>query len=415
MAKSAKSAVAKPIAKSGKGSKESTEMTTIQKAEKSAEFLQDSDDSEDIDMVNAAPRMGESSSDDSEDSEDSAEEEAAVGAQQAQKKTSGSYAPYAPPQGMTKFDLASVKTTVASSPFEWNALAAKPGVELWAIRVPRNFKPSRFADFQPSQDAESSKRGIFGTVQTSKSTYQLRLASTQTSNPKDIAALPNMERDPAARPTLADSLLLPSSTSAKMDVDGIGKGPREQGDSNTGHEAAVKEELGVGKVVAVGGEEMEGLRLVVPDIRRNAMFTAPQKISRHLILAPVAPQDQAAASSDPAFPTFTSESTAPSVPSKRPQPLEKLKYRNLPFGAANTSTMTIIDRVDPQREYNVAQVKRKADEMDVDEVATVAKPIKSSAPSEKKEKKKSRKSEAGADVKEKKLERKEKKSRKSVA
>lgn len=173
---------------------------------------------------------------------------------------------------MTKFDLATVKTTVASSPFEWNALAAKPGVELWAIRVPRNFKTSRLADFQPSSDAESSKRGIFGTVQTSKSTYQLRLASTQTSNPKDTAAIPNTEQDPAARPTLADSLLLPGSTSAKMDVDGIGKGPREQGDSNTGHEAAVKEELGVGKVVAVGGEEMEGLRLVVPDVRRNAMF-----------------------------------------------------------------------------------------------------------------------------------------------
>lgn len=173
---------------------------------------------------------------------------------------------------MTKFDISSVKTTVAASPFEWNALAAKPGVELWAIRVPRNFKPARLADFQPSKDGESSKRGIFGTVQTSKSTYQLRLASTQTSNPADAAAIPNTEQDPAARPTLADSLLLPSSTSAKMDVDGIGKGPREQGDTNTGHEAAVKEELGVGKVVAVGGEEMEGLRLVVPDVRRNAMF-----------------------------------------------------------------------------------------------------------------------------------------------
>jgi hypothetical protein len=181
---------------------------------------------------------------------------------------------------MTKFDISSVKTEVASSPFEWNALAAKPGVELWAIRVPRNFKPSRLADFQPSKDGESSKRGIFGTVQTSKSTYQLRLASTQTSVPADAAAIPNTEQDPAARPTLADSLLLPSSTSAKVDA-GIGKGPREQGDTNTGHEAAVKEELGVGKVVAVGGEEMEGLQLVVPDVRRNAMFMGEWFVFRY--------------------------------------------------------------------------------------------------------------------------------------
>lgn len=129
----------------------------------------------------------------------------------------------------------------------------------------------------------------------------------------------------------------------------------------------------------------------------------------------MAPQDQAAANSDPAFPTFTSKVTAASPPAKRPQPLEKLKYRNLPFGATNTSTMTIVDRVDPQREYTVAQVKRKADEMEVDEVAPAAKSVKSTAAPEKKEKKKSRKSEAAAEVKEKKSERKEKKSRKSVA
>lgn len=173
---------------------------------------------------------------------------------------------------MSQFDLSTVKTTVASSPFEWNALAAKPGVELWAIRVPRNFKPARLADFQPTQDSESSSRGILGTVQTSKTTYQLRLASTQTSIAAQSSDIPNTEQDPAARPALADSLALPDSTASGMDVDGIGKGPREQGGSNTSKEAAVKEELGVGKVVAVGGEEMEGLRLVVPDIRRNGLY-----------------------------------------------------------------------------------------------------------------------------------------------
>jgi hypothetical protein len=129
----------------------------------------------------------------------------------------------------------------------------------------------------------------------------------------------------------------------------------------------------------------------------------------------MAPQDQTSSNSDPAFPTFESAPTAPAVRAKRPQPLEKLKYRNLPFGATNTSTMTIIDRVDPQREFTVAQVKRKVDEMEVDEVAPASAPAKSTLPSEKKEKKKSRKSEAAGEVKEKKSERKEKKSRKSVA
>lgn len=183
------------------------------------------------------------------------------------------HSPYVPPQGMVPFDMSTVKTTIAASPFEWNALAAKPGVELWAIRVPRNFKAARLADFTPTQDAESSSRGIMGTIQTSKTTYQLRVASTETSNASQSSHLPsNTEQEPAARPTLADSLLLPNSLATDMDVDGIGKGMREPGDSNTSKEAAVKEELGVGKVVAVGGEEMEGLRLVVPDVRRNALY-----------------------------------------------------------------------------------------------------------------------------------------------
>jgi hypothetical protein len=174
---------------------------------------------------------------------------------------------------MVPFDISTVKTTIAASPFEWNALAAKPGVELWAIRVPRNFKAARLAELTPTQDAESSSRGIMGTIQTSKQTYQLRVASTETSNASQSSHLPsNTEQEPAARPTLADSLLLPNSLATDMDVDGIGKGMREPGDSNTSKEAAVKEELGVGKVVAVGGEEMEGLRLVVPDVRRNALY-----------------------------------------------------------------------------------------------------------------------------------------------
>jgi len=170
---------------------------------------------------------------------------------------------------MTEVDWSSVRATVAASPFEWNALAAKPGVELWAMRVPRNFKPEHLAQLQPTSD---SSTGVLGTVKTSKMSYQLRVASTHTSRPNDGAHIPNIEQHPAAQPSLADSMLLPNEMSSKMDVDGIGKGPREQGDSNTSKEAAVKEELGVADLTVVGGEEMEGLRLVVPDVKRNGLY-----------------------------------------------------------------------------------------------------------------------------------------------
>ncbi|KAI5455228.1 hypothetical protein NCC49_000044 [Naganishia albida] len=395
--------------------KESSEATS-KRTEKSAATVQDSDDSEDIDQVNPnRPQESVDSSDDSDsDSSDDSEGDAVGPVKTAQKKGE-KYAPYAPPQGMTPFALSTVKTTIASSPFEWNALAAKPGVELWAIRVPRNFKPARLADFTPAADAESSSRGIMGTVQTSKTTYQLRVATTETSSATQASVLPsNTEQDPASMPTLADSLLLPNSLTTDMDVDGIGKGIRQPGDSNTSHEAAVKEELGVGKVVAVGGEEMEGLRLVVPDVRRNALFTAPKKITKHLILAPLAPQAQSTDHAEPTLPSSIPSTNADGTAlTKRAQPLEKLKYRNLPFGATDKTTKPIVDRVDPQREHSVAQVKRKADAMDVDEepmgvdAVVLAK--------EKKEKKKSRKSEVAGQDKEKKSERKEKKSRKSVA
>lgn len=45
---------------------------------------------------------------------------------------------YAPPDGMSPLE---VNTTFASSPFEWDALAKRPGVELWAIRIPHDVGP----------------------------------------------------------------------------------------------------------------------------------------------------------------------------------------------------------------------------------------------------------------------------------
>ncbi|KAJ9123179.1 hypothetical protein QFC22_001372 [Naganishia vaughanmartiniae] len=394
-AKPAKSATAKP----SKASK--TALSSSKRVEKSVQVLADSDDSDDIDAADMAPRkVTVDSSDDNDDStsDDSgsdSEEDVAPQLKKTHKK-SGKYAPYVPPQGMTEVDWSSVKPTIAASPFEWNALAAKPGVQLWAMRVPRNFKPEHLAQLQSTSDSVKSSTGVLGTVKTSKMSYQLRVASTHTSRPNDGAHIPNIEQHPAAQPSLADSMLLPNEMSSKMDVDGIGKGPREQGDTNTSKEAAVKEELGVADLTVAGGEEMEGLRLVVPDVRRNGLYMAPKKITKHLILAPLPPQLGP-----------TNESNVTSIggtPSKRPQPLEKLKYRNLPFGAVNKDTKTIVDEVDPQR-----QTKRKADMMEVDEVAPAAAAV--SAPMEaKKEKKKSRKSEVAGELAESRSERREKKS-----
>lgn len=40
---------------------------------------------------------------------------------------------YAPPSGMTPIN---VSTQYTESPFEWDALARRPNVQLWAVRVP---------------------------------------------------------------------------------------------------------------------------------------------------------------------------------------------------------------------------------------------------------------------------------------
>lgn len=131
------------------------------------------------------------------------------------------------------------------------------------------------------------------------------------------------------------------------------------------------------------------------------------------------PQVQSASDvSDPTFPSFLPATNSDGTAAKkRAQPLEKLKFRNLPFGATDTTTKAIVDRVDPQREHSVAHVKRKADLMDVDEepTTTTSAAAATASSKDKKEKKKSRKSEVAGEDKEKKSERKEKKSRKSVA
>ncbi|KAL1407070.1 hypothetical protein Q8F55_006483 [Vanrija albida] len=65
-----------------------------------------------------------------------------------------SLARYQPPAGM---EPVNVSVSFGSSPFEYAALARKAGVELWAIRLPGDFKPSRLASL--SVEAGGDVRG----------------------------------------------------------------------------------------------------------------------------------------------------------------------------------------------------------------------------------------------------------------
>ena len=142
----------------------------------------------------------------------------------------------------------SVPASLVSSPFEYDAIASKPGVELWAIRVPHdvNFphlktrrvltasqlKASRLSDLNvtcPSPNEPHSHPA--GTLKTKSQTYELVPAGwgLRTHEVVDEAG-----RQPTARPGLVDAMA--------MDID-------------TGEEQLRIE----------GGEEMSGgMRLLVP-------------------------------------------------------------------------------------------------------------------------------------------------------
>ena len=52
---------------------------------------------------------------------------------------------YQPPNGMAPVN---VDTKYTDSPFEWDAIASKPNVELWAIRVPADVSYIHISDTQ---------------------------------------------------------------------------------------------------------------------------------------------------------------------------------------------------------------------------------------------------------------------------
>ncbi|CAK9779692.1 hypothetical protein CC85DRAFT_285154 [Cutaneotrichosporon oleaginosum] len=76
---------------------------------------------------------------------------------------------YQPPIGM---DPVAVSTSFKDSPFEYDALTKK-GVELWAIRVPADFKVSRLSSLALERP---SKKGVRGRLERSSGSYTLQTA-----------------------------------------------------------------------------------------------------------------------------------------------------------------------------------------------------------------------------------------------
>lgn len=114
-----------------------------------------------------------------------------------------------------------------------------------------------------------------GTLATSRNSYHLipsslPSASSSSAKANDLPDHVNLEQEPDLRPSLVDSLL---------PADQVGRGARSAGDTDRDieREGAVKAELGLDGSKAAGAEEMQGLRLVVPDGRRAGFFLGEQR------------------------------------------------------------------------------------------------------------------------------------------
>jgi len=271
------------------------------------------------------------------------------------------YPAFRPPHGMNELK---VPVEFASSPFEWDQMSKKEGVELWAIRLPMNFKPSRMKDLQlhiPPATTTNPHPFPRGTLTTSKHRYTIAPAARTSLLPSELPS------NHGAMPMLADTM------AASTDPAAIGSGARAPNEG-AGEERERKEEL-VDDLTRNGGEEMGGLRLVVPRMAKGGdLYMAPKPVSRHLILLPSEDAAEPASDgmnladltdidpSDPCLrplPIFTSSGPISSQPTsgaslvvpprgegKRPQPLDKLKYRNVPFGSGLTksSSERAVDR-----------------------------------------------------------------------
>ncbi|WVQ62598.1 uncharacterized protein L199_000744 [Kwoniella botswanensis] len=224
----------------------------------------------------------------------------------AAEKRGKSLRKYEPPIGMTELRVSSAFTT---SPFEWDNLANKPGVELWAIRVPKDLKPSRLSSLQLTLPSNTSG-SITGSLKTKSHPYTLSTAGT---NIHTKTKVDEQGRQPTSGPGAIDSM--------RMDVD-----------QSTPREMKVE-----------GGEEMDGLRLLVPKVKEGGkLFVAAKPIIRKLIITPSIEQPSTSTSSiiEPALPSFLSNPTTDAAitqepantQTKRSQPTHLLKFRNLAYG-----------------------------------------------------------------------------------
>ncbi|TYJ54899.1 hypothetical protein B9479_004407 [Cryptococcus floricola] len=204
---------------------------------------------------------------------------------------SGSLPKYRPPPGMSPLEIT---TVTASSPFEWDALASSAssnsGLELWAIRVPKELKPSRLSNLVISAPKEG--KPLTGKLDHKGQKYILRTAGSSKNRTEK-----EEEREEAG---LVDSMEM-----------GDGRGAEDKAEE--------------------GGEEMEGLRLLVPKAKEDGrLFVAPIPIKRRLLLTPDL-TSTLEANSDPSLPSFLQPSENPQS-SKRPQPTHLLKFRNHAYG-----------------------------------------------------------------------------------
>ncbi|KAK6905306.1 hypothetical protein I204_05253 [Kwoniella mangroviensis CBS 8886] len=280
----------------------------------------------------------------------------------AAEKRGKSLRKYEPPIGMTELKVSSAFT---SSPFEWDNLANKPGVELWAIRVPKDLKPSRLSSLQLALPSNTSGP-ITGSLKTKSHSYTLSTAGT---NIHTKTKVDEQGRQPTSGPGAIDSM--------RMDVD-----------ESTPREMKVE-----------GGEEMDGLRLLVPKVKEGGkLFVASKPITRKLIITPSIDQPSTSTSSanEPALPSFLSNPTTDqavtqepaNTRTKRSQPTHLLKFRNQAYGFTTPGPEhTVVKSMDVDGQGQDDTAMEPSSQVDtVDKVKDKK---------EKKEKEKKRKNETG--------------------
>lgn len=218
------------------------------------------------------------------------------GKETAKKSTAsaGSFDKYKPPAGMTELGITA---EFVKSEFEWDALASRPGIELWAIRAPRDLKPSRLSAL--SIPVPKKDEPLTGNLKTKSQSYILRTAGFTGSSSSSKAG-----------------------EQGQGLVDSLGMGDGE----------------GVDQLAEEGGEEMGGLRLLVPRVKEHGkLLVAPLPISRHLILTPdfsAESSSDADADTEP-IPDFLREAAqqaSSATPAKRAQPTHLMKFRNHTYG-----------------------------------------------------------------------------------